>query len=194
MLKKDILISETESVKDALKKLCISSEKVLLVIDKEKKLLGTITDGDIRRYILRGKSLENDIREVYNKEPIYFKKSDFSIELAKKALLDNRIELIPVLDEEHKVMDLVIWDQAFSKDKIETLQAGKLDIPVVIMAGGKGFRLDPFTRILPKPLIPIGDKPIVEIIIEGFRKWGISEYYLTLNHKGGMIKAYFENV
>lgn len=194
MLDKYILIRETESVKDALKKLDKSAKKVLLVVNGRNQLLGTITDGDIRRYILSGKSLENDIKEVYNKKSVFITKGDFSIDLARELLIKNKIELLPIVDKENKIIDFATWDQVFSERKADVYEVSKINIPVVIMAGGKGARLEPFTTVLPKPLIPIGDKPIIEIIMDEFKKWGTTEYYVTLNHKGDMIEAYFKNI
>jgi dTDP-glucose pyrophosphorylase len=190
MLQKDILIHIDESIKDALKKLDKTAKKVLLVIDDDDRLLGTMTDGDVRRYILSGKSLDNDIREVYNKKPIFIKKEEFSIERIKEMLIKSKAGLIPILDDAGKVSDFVTWDQIFSELPI----TNKVDIPVVIVAGGKGSRLEPFTKVFPKPLIPIGDKSIIEIIIDEFKKQGVSEFYLTLNHKGEMIESYFKSI
>lgn len=196
MLQKDMLVKETESIKETLKQLDKCAEKVLLVVDKNNKLLGAITDGDIRRYILAGKSLDNDIREVYNKKPIFIKKSEFNLKEAKKILIKKKIELLPVVDDNNnKVVDFITWKDAFSDESSDGKQkAKKLNIPVVIMAGGKGSRLEPFTIILPKPLIPIKDKPIIEIIINKFREFGIKDYYLTLNYRGEMIEAYFKHI
>ncbi|UCD54953.1 MAG: NTP transferase domain-containing protein [Candidatus Omnitrophota bacterium] len=194
MLKKDILINEGASIKDALKKLDKSAEKVLLVVDEKRHLLGTMTDGDVRRCILTGKHLGDGIGEVYHKKPIHIKKKDFSQEVVKKIIVGKRIALVPIVDEGNKIIDFVTRDELLLEGKIEPLITDKLDIPVVIMAGGEGTRLDPFTRILPKPLIPIDDKPIVEIVIEEFKRQGLSKYYLTLNHKSGMIEAYFDGI
>lgn len=194
MLNKNILAYETETIKEILKKLDKTAEKVLLVIDDAKRLMGTITDGDIRRYILKGKELENDIREIYNQRPIYIRKNDYSTDKVKDMLIKNKIELIPILDEDNKVVDFITWSKVFSNGEISTFIESKINIPVVIMAGGRGARLDPYTTVLPKPLIPIGDKPIIEIIIDEFKKQGASEYYLTLNHKAKMIEAYFSNI
>lgn len=194
MMDKDFFIYETESVKDALKKLNKNKNKVVLVVEEGNILLGTITDGDIRRYILHGKSLENDIRETYNKNPCYFKREDFSIEKARKLLIEEKVELIPVLDEGHRVIDFITWKQIFSGADAQAAPTSKIDVPVVIMAGGKGSRLEPFTKIFPKPLIPIGDKPIIEVIIDEFKKQGVREFYVTLNIKGEMIESYFNSM
>lgn len=190
----DILIYTTESVKDALKRLDKTAKKVLLVVDAEGTLLGTVTDGDIRRYILSGKGLDNNIHQLYNKTPIYIKREDYSADRAKKILIESKVGLIPILEKKGKVTDFITWDQLFSCDKKESPKVNKVIVPVVVVAGGKGSRLEPFTKIFPKPLIPIGDKPIIEIIIDEFRKQGVSEYYVMLNHKGEMIEAYLNTI
>ncbi|MFH1478595.1 MAG: sugar phosphate nucleotidyltransferase [Candidatus Omnitrophota bacterium] len=194
MFQKDVLIYQSKSIKDALKSLNEGGKKVLLVIDDQNRLLGTITDGDIRRYILTGKSLENNISEVYNRKPNYIKKENYSIDLVRKIFIRDRIDLLPILDEGNKVVDFVTWNEVFFEDKTKITNNGKINIPVVIMAGGKGSRLDPFTKVLPKPLIPIGDKPIIEIIIEEFKQQGANEYFITLNHKSEIIKSYFNGI
>ena len=191
---KEILIHETEKVKDALKQLDKTAKKVLLVVDPEGGFLGTITDGDIRRHILKGESLDDDIRKVYNKRPVYLKKGDYSPDEVRKLLLEKRVELVPIVDEEDRVVDFITWEQMFSEEKIRTIKKGKVKVPVVIMAGGKGTRLEPFTRIIPKTLIPVGDKSIIEMIIDNFKKQGIKEFYLTLNYKGEMIKSYLNSI
>ena len=194
MLEKDILISETESIKEALKKLSRTGKKVLLVVDGENSLMGTITDGDIRRGLLKDKNLEDDIRDVFNKRPFYLKKEDYSLEKAKEIMLKEVIELLPIVEDGQRVTEYLTWDEAFSGVKAPAAVTKKLNIPVVIMAGGKGTRLDPFTTILPKPLIPVGDKPIVEIIIDEFRQQGVEDFYLILNHKSEMVESYFSGI
>ncbi len=190
MRQKEIQIHINESIKAALKKLDKTAKKVLLVVDHENRLLGTVTDGDVRRYILSGKSLDNNICDIYNKRPIYIKKEEFTPERIKEMLIKSKVGLIPIVDKEGKIFDFVTWDQLFS----EMPQTNKVNIPVVIVAGGKGSRLEPFTKVFPKPLIPIGDKPIVEVIIDEFKKQGVNKFYLTLNHKGEMIESYFKSV
>jgi len=193
-MKKEIFITESETIIDALKKLDKSSEKVLLVVEANRKLLGTITDGDIRRYVLSGRGLENGIKEVYQKKSKYIRERDYDEKKAKKILLDNQIELLPIVNDSNTVINYVTWSQLFSEVEDKMPIKEKLDVYVAIMAGGKGTRLEPFTRILPKPLIPLGNKPIVEIIIDEFKKHGIYDYYLTLNYKGEMIESYFNNI
>lgn len=190
----DFFIQRDGSIKDALKKLDKTAEKALLVVQAEGKLLGTITDGDVRRFILNGGSLEDTIAKVYNKKPIYLKQNEFSLAKAKDIFITNKIDLIPIVDEHNKVIDFTTWSQVFSGKDILKAARSKIDIPVVIMAGGRSTRLEPVTKIIPKPLIPIGDKPIVEIIIDEFKKQGVNNYYLILNYKSEMIESYFNNI
>lgn len=190
MFKKDILIPDTLSVKDALKKLTETAEKVLLVVEDDQRLIGALTDGDIRRYVLKGGELCDTIKGVYQTEPIFIFQDDFNLDKIKHILTKNKIEMIPVLDQSRKVVDLITWTTVFGKNK--DADKKDLNIPVVIMAGGKGARLDPFTRVLPKLLIPVGDKPVIDYIIDRFKVYGITEFYLTINHMSKIIRAYFE--
>ncbi|MBC8412088.1 MAG: NTP transferase domain-containing protein [Nitrospira sp.] len=191
MTKKDVFVSRHQSIKDALKKLENTAEKVLLVTDQDRKLLGTITDGDIRSYLLKGKSLDDDINDVYFKTPTVLKKGKFTMDEVRAIFLKKKLDLIPVLDQKGIVVDYMLWSQAFS-EQVRPVKSVKIRVPVVIMAGGKGTRLEPFTKILPKPLIPVNDKPILEVILDEFSRQGANKYHLVLNYKGEMIEAYFK--
>ena len=192
MFNKKILISENKSIIEALRLLDETAEKVLFVVDSDSKLLGALTDGDIRRYLLSGQCIENDISTVYNKKPKYLSEKECSDENLKEIFLKNKIEVVPILDDSRHVINIATWDKVFSGKNKTRLNKRRINVPVVIMAGGKGTRLDPFTQILPKPLIPIGDKPIIEVIMDKFHAFGMMDFYVTLNHKSKMIKAYFE--
>jgi dTDP-glucose pyrophosphorylase len=193
-MKKDLLISPDISIKDALKKLDQTAEKILLVVNEKKQLIGALTDGDIRRGILSGIQLDETIEKIYNANPIFISKDDYQIDKLKKILLEKKIELIPIVDSEKRIIDYLDWEKAFSESptKRDLHLIEKINIPIVIMAGGKGSRLEPFTTVLPKPLIPIGDKTILELIMEQFSFYGMSNFFLTLNYKANMIKAYFD--
>lgn len=187
---KNVTIEPTATIKEAMEALDKTAEKVLLVVDDEHALIGTLTDGDIRRHILKGRNLSGTIRDAFHPNPIFILQEDFDPDKIKAVFLKNKIDLIPILNRDRKVLDFITWEKAFGNNKRSENQ--KLDVPVVILAGGKGTRLEPFTRVLPKPLIPVGDKPVIDHIIDRFRVYGISEFYLTIHHMAKIIRAYFE--
>jgi NDP-sugar pyrophosphorylase family protein len=153
--------------------------------------VGIVTDGDFRRAILRGVDLENSVEKIANKN-FYFLETGYKSKEAEDIFENTPARHIPVLDN-GKLVDILIEEEFFKiGEKIS--KKPQLNIPVVIMAGGKGTRLDPFTRILPKALIPIGEKPIIEIIMDEYAKYGIKDFYISVNHKSRMIKAYFEDL
>jgi len=187
-----LLIQSDSSIKEALKQLNKSGEKCLIVVDSNNNYLGTISDGDVRRSILKGKNFDASIKSVFNKDSTYVEKGKFTIKKVKSIFLENKFDLIPVLDESNKVVEILFWDKVFKNTTKEYNQT--LSVPVVIMAGGKGARLEPFTKVLPKPLIPIHEKPVIEHIIERFTAIGISDFYITVNYKSRIMKAFFEEL
>ena len=158
--------------------------QVLLIVDEAGRLLGTITDGDIRRTLLRGGGLEVVLSQIMNPAPLVLKVGT-PISYIKNVMLKKNIRHIPLTDEQGFLVDLVLWLDVFDRP------CTKKDEPVVIMAGGMGTRLDPFTKILPKPMIPLGDKPIVEVIMDKFYRQGFSNFILSLGYKAEIIKTYF---
>ncbi len=182
------------SIKQALKRLDETSYRVLFVVDQDGMLKGSLSDGDIRRSLLSGVMLDDSIEKSYNPRPITISIDDFSLQMCKEIFLKSKILLIPILDKNGKLVDVVSWDEAFGENAEEKKKKEQIDVPVVIMAGGKGTRLAPFTNVLPKPLIPVGDRTILEIIIDSFKQNGICRFYFTLNYKGEMIKAYFDSI
>jgi dTDP-glucose pyrophosphorylase len=187
---KNITIHPQTTIKEAMEVLDKTAEKVLLVVDEKQVLIGALTDGDIRRYILKEQDLIATVENAYNKNPTFIFQEDFDSDKVKTVFLENKINLIPILDHDRKVVDYITWEKAFGNDRRSESQ--KLNVPVVIMAGGKGTRLEPFTRVLPKPLIPVGDKPVIDHIIDRFVVYGISEFYLTIHHMSKIMRAYFE--
>ncbi|MCU0652590.1 MAG: sugar phosphate nucleotidyltransferase, partial [Candidatus Omnitrophica bacterium] len=183
------LISPSSTIKQAMKQMDVMSEKTLLVVDDQGKLLGTITDGDVRRWILKGRSITENVSHIMNSKPISLN-HNFERETAKNLMIKQTLECLPIIDDNKKVISAVWWADLF-ENKTKKLKA--LKIPVVIMAGGEGSRLEPFTKIIPKALMPIGDKPIIEIIINRFFDYGCNDFYLSLNYKSNIIKAYFSD-
>ena len=183
-------IFQSTSIKEALKQMDKAASKILFVVKKDNKLIGSLSDGDIRRAILKGVNLTEKVNSIMNNNPT-FVDENYDIENVKKILLEKKFEAIPIVNCNKEVVDTLFWNKVFNDKPIRKYP--KINIPVVIMAGGRGTRLDPFTRILPKALIPIGEKPIIEIIMENFAKFGISDFYISINHKAKMIKSYFED-
>ena len=188
---KDISVQPDITIRQAMKALDKTAEKCLLVVNENRKLLGTITDGDLRRSILAGVKFSEDISSGYNKAPTVIIKEKYTTEEAKQLLLDLKLDLIPVVDRNRMVVDYVTWSKIGGKSQSKKSLG---NVPVVIMAGGKGTRMEPFTKILPKPLVPVHEKPIIEHIIDRFTALGCSDFYLTVNYKGRILKAYFEEL
>lgn len=158
---------------------------VLFIVDDKERLIGAISDGDIRRQLIRTGNLNADITEFMNKTPKFLYAADKpnALSFMKK----KKIHAVPIVDEQKKLLDVILDNDDIGFVKKDVLS----HVPVIIMAGGKGTRLYPYTKILPKPLIPIGDIPILERIINCFCDYGVSEYYVTVNYKKNMIKAHF---
>ncbi len=186
---KDFMIDRHETIKQAMQRLSEVGAKQLFIVDEKSTLIGALSDGDIRKWILKGGSIRDKVVKIYNKNPITVAKN-YSLDFVRETMLKFAIQAIAVVDAKNVVCNILTWDQVFA-GKVHA-QKKQLETSVVIMAGGKGTRLDPFTRILPKPLIPIGDKPIIEIIMDKFNDYGIKDFYVSVNHKSRMIKSYFE--
>ena len=178
-------ISPDMTVLDAMRKLDETGQRILFVVE-DGKLLGALTDGDVRKFILKGGTLEDPVRLAANLHP-------YSLPVerrgeARAMLEEKQIDALPLLNKQGGIADIV-FASGFDIDTRK--HAG---IPVVIMAGGLGTRLYPYTKILPKPLIPIGDEPILEHIIHRFRDFGCRDFRLVVNYKKNMIKSYFNDL
>ena len=185
MLIDDLIINEDMPVLQAMQ-ILNDKEKKILFIAPELKLKAVLTDGDIRRHILRGGRLDAKVGEIANYNFLSLKAGQRS--QANNFMIKHSIYALPLLDSEGVIADVVFFDESSVEVKKE------LDLPVVIMAGGLGTRLYPYTKILPKPLIPVGEKPIIEHIIDHFRNFGCNDYKIIVNHKKNMIKAYFNEL
>jgi len=189
---RDISIDIRVSIRQAMKKLSQEGGKCLVVTDKKNKLLGTLSDGDIRKAILNGATSGDTIDSFYQHSPTVLYYNNYSISEAKHLFTEHKFDLIPIVDNHGTLKDVLFWESIFGSGN--SGNKNDLDIPVVIMAGGKGTRLEPFTKVLPKPLVPVHEKPVIEHIIERFTKVGCNEFYLTLNYKGRILKAYFDEL
>jgi len=184
-----ILVSPATTVTGALARIDESGEGILMVVDAGRRLLGVVTDGDARRWILSGRSLDEPVERVMNMSPIVLEEGA-DPNAARERMVAHRIGCVPVVSADGVVVSAVWW--------LDLFEAGppkhRIDVPVVIMAGGEGSRLSPFTKVLPKPLVPVGDKPIVEVIMERFADHGADRFFMSVNYKAALIKAYFADV
>jgi len=187
-----LTIKHGSRIKDALRQLEETERKTLFVVDDENRLIGTLTDGDIRRWILSEGSLDGMVDRVCNTDP-FVACENYDPEQIKQVMLERKIGCIPVLNSIREIVEVLFWENLFGEG-LARKSKRPIGLPVVIMAGGKGTRLDPFTKILPKPLIPLGDKTVIEIIIDSFVDCGIDKFYISVNYKSKIIKSYFEEL
>jgi dTDP-glucose pyrophosphorylase len=189
---KDIIAKPDITIRQAMKKLSQSGEKCLVIVDEKNTLLGTLSDGDLRKAILNGSEMSDSIQQIYQSSPTVLIDREYKKADVKRIFTQHRFDLIPVVNNQGKLIDIILWDEILKNGKKD--QKEKLNVPVVIMAGGKGSRMQPFTKVLPKPLIPIHEKTIIEHIIERFTDIGCTDFHLTVNYKGKILKAFFEEL
>jgi dTDP-glucose pyrophosphorylase/predicted transcriptional regulator len=181
---KKAIVSSDSSMQNAVEVLNASALKIVLVVDEDNCLIGTITDGDIRRALLDHMTFESKVYEFMHINPTVGSSSDsestiFSV-MKNKGLMH-----IPIVDKNLKVIDIKTLKKLIIKEAF--------DNPVFLMAGGTGSRLYPLTRSVPKPLLKVGSKPMLEIIIDQFINAGFHNFYISINYKSELIKEYFSD-
>jgi len=184
------LIQKTESILSALKKMDTEKCKLLFVYEGNL-FLSILTIGDIQRAIIAGVDLTHAVSEIIDKNKKFAKPSE-SIDEIKNKMMRLRAECMPIVDSKGELVDVYFWKDLF--DKSNSLLKEKIDLPVVIMAGGKGTRLKPITNVIPKPLIPIGDKTILEDIMDQFENIGCKQFYMSVNYKSDMMRFYIDQL
>lgn len=181
----DLLIEENSIIKDAVKKLETVRCKVVYVINN-RKLVASISDGDVRRYTLGNGDTSLVIKHIANYAPKFL--LSYDRDKIEELFGYSEVYSVPIVNYNGEVVEVV-----FRNGK-RIRKISHLDCPVVMMAGGKGTRLFPYTKILPKALIPIGEIPISERIINNFADYGCRQIYMIVNHKKKMIQSYFEAI
>ncbi len=174
------------TIVEAMRRIDENTKGIIFIVDDNGRLIGSLTDGDIRRWIIKTGKLTSFANSAMNKNPKTV--SEMNIGIAAEIMKKEKIYAVPVVNSDMKLIDITFSDYT-DENTINSNALAKTS--VIIMAGGKGTRLYPFTKILPKPLIPIGDIPILERIINRFCGYGANDFYLTVNYKKEMIKAYF---
>ena len=187
---KSRIISPSASLLDAMKQMDEVKVKILLVFNGEH-FEGLITIGDIQRAIIKNIALKEPVSRILNKNKIY----GYQLEgegCIREKMRKMRAEVMPILDEKGELVDVWFWNDLFQKAELPLRE--KIDLPVVIMAGGKGTRLRPITNVIPKPLIPIGDKTILETILDQFEDIGCTKFYMSVIYKADIIKYYLSQI
>ncbi|MFC5540552.1 nucleotidyltransferase family protein [Ureibacillus sp. FSL W7-1570] len=179
---KSIIVSENNTLLETMKIIDQSTLQFAVVVDVNGRLLGTVTDGDIRRSILRGDSLDVKITEVMNPSPITALVGQ-SRNKYFRVMREKKLKQLPIVDKNNRIIDILFLDKAVSNN----------DNLVVLMVGGLGTRLRPLTNEIPKPMLQVGGKPILETIIEGFKQCGFTNFILSVNYKKEVIQNYFQN-
>lgn len=177
----DHLIHIECNVKQALFKLNeLSQDAILFVVDDKNKLIGSLTDGDVRRGLMNGFSLDNSIGLIIQEKVHSIKKGQIDIKKIIK-YRDENLRIIPIVDEKNIVVNVINFRQKKSY----------LPIDAVIMAGGRGQRLQPLTDLQPKPLLKVGDKPIMEYNLDRLSKFGVYDFWISVKYLGEQIESYF---
>ena len=185
----NLSIESTRNLLEALKQMDALDKKLLIVVDKNQ-YKGLLSAGDIQRAIIKNKSLDTFVFQIIRKNIRVGKPGD-SFDSIKKMMLNYRMEFCPVVDEKNNILKIHFWEDLFQD--LKTQPVNKFNLPVIIMAGGFGTRLEPLTKVLPKPLIPIGNKTMLEEIFERFGKHGCNQFYISVNYKAELIEFYLKN-
>ncbi len=186
---KQRIIGANSTILQALQQMDVINKKLLLVF-KENQFLGVLSIGDIQKAIISNLPFEMPIDKIMRTDFLYAHFEDNKQEIFK-LMKEQRIECMPVLDDNGTLISAYMWEDVFEQEKRHSVNIG---LPVVIMAGGKGTRLKPLTNVLPKPLIPINEKTIIEHIMDRFCEVGCNDFHLSLNYKAEMIQHYLSSL
>lgn len=179
---KQTLVAAGTSLREAIHILDSGAMQIVLVVDESRRLQGTVTDGDVRRGILKGISLDDPVGKIMNPSPTVARSGD-ERQVILAMMQQKLLHHIPVVDEHGCLIGLEILD--------DIIQRRIRDNPVVLMAGGLGSRLQPLTNNCPKPMLQVGNKPLLETILENFIEYGFHRFYISLNYMGQVIKDHF---
>lgn len=179
---RNALMPADATLQQAIRNLDETALQIALAVSPDGVLLGTLTDGDIRRGLLRGLDLSSSIESLINREPLVVP-PQLGRDTVLQLMQANKVHQLPVVGEDRHVVGLHVWD--------ELLVPGKRPNLMVIMAGGQGTRLRPYTENCPKPLLPVGGRPMLEHIIERARAEGFERFVLAIHYLGHMIEEHF---
>lgn len=187
---KNRTIPHNATMLEALKKMDALDKKLLIVLD-DTKFCGLLSAGDIQRAVIQNKPLETRVHEVL-RQNIRIADPEDDFESIRKMMFDFRMELCPVVSPDKEILKVYFWEDVFTEQK--PAPKANFNLPVVIMAGGMGVRMKPLTNVLPKPLIPIGDKTMLEEIFQRFETHGCKDIFISTNYKADLIEYYINNL
>ena len=185
-----ICISKNATILSALKQMDKVKHKLLIVLDDER-FYNLISIGDIQRSIIRGENMSNEVSSILRSDTKIASVND-DLDEVKSKMRERKNEFMPIVDNDRHLIDVIFWEDLFDKMPVRVHE--KMNLPVVIMAGGQGTRLRPLTNVLPKPLIPIGEQTMLEDIMDRFVECGCSNFYMSVNYKADIIRWYFDNL
>lgn len=188
---KAIIVDASNTIIQTMKLMDDRRTKSLLVFDKEH-FMGMITNGDLQRAIIANKPFDATIDSVVDNTNKKYAHTDDDEEQIKSWMIEVRAEMMPVVDSAGNLVKVIFWNDLF--DETQKDNRKEIDLPVVIMAGGKGTRLKPITNVIPKPLIPVGDKTILEEIMNQFEGIGCKNFYMSVNYKSDMMRFYLDQL
>ena len=186
------IVDAQSSIIQAMKMMDEGKTKSLLVFTSDR-FLGIVTNGDLQRAIIAKKPFETAIEKILNNKNKKYAHVNDDRESIKEWMRQKRAEFMPILDSEGHLVDVIFWDDIFSELPVVDNRP-QIHLPVVIMAGGKGTRLKPLTNVIPKPLIPVGEKTILEEIMDQFEKIGCNKFFMSVNYKSDMMRFYLEQL
>jgi len=189
---KSILIKSSQSIREAIKIIDVAHYGIGVIVDDNNIVKGILTDPDIRRLVLQSVDFDENVNSVMNDKPVIVEQNSVSKKEIQNIFIEKGFLQIPIVNENRQLVDLVIKSDMLDKAEKE-VSHNKIHASVVIMAGGRGTRMEPFTTILPKPLIPIGDKSMLEVIMEEYARFDISDFCISVNYKANLIKAYLSD-
>jgi len=179
---KELLLNQNASIKEALKVIDSGAKRIAIVVNGDNRVIGTVSDGDIRRAILRGKQLHDSLAGVYQTNPLTVEQGTLKKQIIN-ICTQNKIYQIPIVDSEGKIVDVAILD--------ELIQTESYPNKVVLMVGGLGTRLRPLTETTPKPMLDVGGRPILQTIVEQFATYGFTDIVMCVNYKSKVIRDFF---
>jgi len=194
MIYKNFLSDDSITIKVALELINKNGKKCLIICDSKRRLKGILSDGDIRKNILKGIKITSSIKKIYNKRPITINEDNITHNKLLNLFKINFIDAIPVIDSKKFIKKIYTWDDILNNKINHNSKVKKIKkSEVVILSGGYGERLKPFTQILPKALIPIDGVSIIEQIISTFNKYGISDFNIITNYKSQIIQSFLKH-